>query len=175
MGAMEADPLQVVAVETERYVARGGWDQPARLFALVPTHELAASAPSLDGAAEAGPQDLSAVEQDGFDPGDDLQGALLRIMWPDAVHGVALSIERIVLPPAAEADLADGDSIELLQNHPERKDVRLVVAVLRGGQSICLLRQRAYDSDDMVAMSPDLASGLAEALAATLSEDAPQR
>ena len=101
---MHADPLQTVAVETERYVARSGWDQPARLFALVPTHELAASAPDL-AAETQNPQDLSAVEQEGFAPGDDIQAALARIAWPAAVVGAALSIERIVVPPSAESDL----------------------------------------------------------------------
>jgi hypothetical protein len=45
--------------------------------------------------------------------------------------------------------------------------VRLLVAVLRGGGSICLLRQRAHDSDDAVATGPDIAPGLVSALTAT--------
>src|SRR6478735_8494384 len=31
------DPLTLAALDTERHVARSGWDQPVRLFALVPT------------------------------------------------------------------------------------------------------------------------------------------
>lgn len=171
---MHADPLQTVAVETERYVARSGWDQPARLFALVPTHELAASAPDL-AAETQNPQDLSGVEQEGFAPGDDIQAALARIAWPAAVVGAALSIERIVVPPSAESDLPlDPESaLRHLSTHPDRRDVRLVAAVHRDGRSLCLLRQRAYDADDMVASGPDLASSLVAALAETLHEDAP--
>jgi hypothetical protein len=46
--------------------------------------------------------------------------------------------------------------------------VRLLVAVTRDGQTRCLLRQRAHDSDDQVAMGEDLAPGLVHALRATL-------
>ena len=31
------DPLDLVALDIERHVAGGGWDQAVRLFALVPT------------------------------------------------------------------------------------------------------------------------------------------
>ena len=41
------DPLTLAALDTERHVARCGWDQPVRLFALVPTAGAArASSPS---------------------------------------------------------------------------------------------------------------------------------
>lgn len=174
MGTMETDPLQTVAVETELYVAQDGWDQPARLFALVPTRELAASAPGLDTSG-AGPDDLSAVEQDGFEVGDDIQKALARIAWPAAVRGVALSIERIVLPPGVDAGLPsdDAEALALLQVHKQRQDIRLVAAAHRDGRSVCVLRQRAHDSDDMVATGDNLAPGLLAALEATLLDDRP--
>ena len=38
--------------------------------------------------------------------------------------------------------------------------MRLLVAVLRDGESICLLRQREHDTDDAVAMGQDIAPGL---------------
>ncbi len=170
------DPLTRVAVEVESYVAERTWDQRPRLFALVPTADLLAAT---DGAAEAGqpagddpahsPDDLSAVEQD-WDPGADLESELARIAWPESVAGVALAIERIVVPPAAERDLPpDPDAaLAALAAHPDRRDVRLVAAVTRAGARTCLLRQRAYDSADMVASGPEIASGLLDALAATL-------
>ena len=52
--------------------------------------------------------------------------------------------------------------------HPGRQDVRLLVAVTRDGQSRCLLRQRANDSDDKVALGDEIAPGLVHALTATL-------
>ena len=171
----ERDGLREVAVETERYVARDGWDQSARLFALVPTSELAGSAPGLSFRT-AGPDDLSAVEQEGFEERGDVQQALGRIAWPQAVLGVALAVERLVVPPAAERDLPDDPTAALqrLQDHPDRRDVRLLAAGHRDGRRLCLLRQRAHDSDDLVATGPDLAPGLLAALAATLQEDLPR-
>jgi hypothetical protein len=44
------------------------------------------------------------------------------------------------------------------------------VAVTRDGQSRCLLRQRAHDSDDQVASGEDIAPGLVHALRATLQD-----
>jgi hypothetical protein len=78
----------------------------------------------------------------------------------------------MVVPPEAERDLPSrsADAVEALASHPDRKDVRLVVAVLRDGASICLLRQRDHDSDDAVATGRDIAPGLVEALRATLSD-----
>ncbi|MFN8097331.1 MAG: PPA1309 family protein [Dermatophilaceae bacterium] len=177
------DTLTRVAVEVESYVAQLGWDQRPRLFALVPTAELLAVADDVARGGSAagaegdrpvaedgqGPDDLSAVEQE-WSPGTDLEAALARIAWPESVAGVALAIERIVVPPEAEHDLP-GDpeaAMAALAAHPDRRDVRLVAAVTRGAARTCLLRQRAYDSADMVATGPEIASGLLNALAATL-------
>ena len=42
-----SEALAAALIEVERHVGRSGWDQPARLFALVPTAELIAAEPSL--------------------------------------------------------------------------------------------------------------------------------
>ena len=57
--------------------------------------------------------------------------------WPEAVAGVALAVERIVVPPEAERDLPDNpeEAVDVLAAHPDRRDVRLLVAVLRDGRS----------------------------------------
>jgi hypothetical protein len=76
------------------------------------------------------------------------------------------------VPPEAERDLpvhAEA-AVDALATHPLRQDVRLLVAVTRDGQSRCLLRQRAHDTDDQVAMGEDLAPGLVHALRATLQD-----
>jgi hypothetical protein len=88
------------------------------------------------------------------------------------VEGVALAVERLVVPPDAERDLpADPDqAAAALAAHPDRKDVRLLVAVLRDGESTCLLRQRDHDTDDKVASGSDIAPGLVQALRATLQD-----
>lgn len=171
--AVADDALREVAVETERHVARAGWDQPVRLFALVDTRDLASRAPDL-APADAPEGALSAVEQEGFG-GPDLQTSLARIAWPDAVLGCALAVERVVVPPEAQRDLPEDPraALDALAAHPGRRDVRLLAAVHRDGRHVCLLRQRAHDDDDMVAVGPTLAAGLVEALGQSLRADAP--
>jgi hypothetical protein len=168
------DPLAIAALDTERHVAAAGWDQPARLFALVRTEDLLAREPHLR--AQMGPADLAegaltAIEQDGLPATSSLETLIGRLAWPDEVDGCALAVERMVVPPDAERDLPQRpeDAVDALAAHPDRQDVRLLVAVLRDGRSICLLRQRAHDSDDAVATGKDIAPGLVEALRATLA------
>lgn len=165
----EDDPLLRAAVDAERHVARAGWDQPPRLFALVRTTQLREKEPDL--VAELGPEDgYTAVEQEGLPPTSDLESMLGRLAWPDEVDGVALSIERLVVPPEAERDLPPDaqEATDRLAAHPDRKDVRLLAAALRDGRRTCLLRQRDHDSDDAVAVGNDIAPGLTHALAMTL-------
>jgi len=168
------DPLAVAALDTERHVATAGWDQPARLFALVRTADLLEREPQLR--EQMGPADLAegaftAIEQEGLPATSSLETLLGRIAWPDEVDGCAFAIERMVVPPDAERDLParrPEDAVDHLASHPDRKDVRLLVAVLRDGSAICLLRQRDHDRDDAVATGKDIAPGLVEALKATL-------
>lgn len=160
-------------MDTESHVARLGWDQPPRLFALVRTDLLREREPSLSAQLQEAEDDgYTAVEQEGLPPTSDLESLLGRVAWPEEVDGVALAIERIVVPPEAERDLPDDPeaAAEHLAAHPERKDVRLLAACLRDGRSICLLRQREHDSDDAVAVGQDIAPGLTHALAMTLKD-----
>lgn len=165
--------LGVCAVDTERHVAAAGWDQPPRLFAIARNADLLDREPALAGQlAGADPEALSAIEQEGLPRTSSLESLLGRLAWPDEVDGVALSVERIVVPPEAERDLPEDPekATEQLAAHPDRQDVRLLVAVLRDGQAICLLRQRANDSDDKVAIGNEIAPGLVHALRATLQD-----
>jgi hypothetical protein len=169
---LAADPLSVAALDTERHVAGAGWDQQARLFALVRTADLLVREPHLK--AQLGPADLAdgaltAIEQEGLPATSSLETLLGRLAWPDEVDGCAFAIERMVVPPDAERELAvhSEAAVEALAKHPDRRDVRLLVAVLRDGSSISLLRQREHDSDDAVAVGRDIAPGLVEALKAS--------
>jgi hypothetical protein len=166
-------PLVTSALETERHVAAAGWDQPPRLFALVRTSDLLEREPHLRGQMDdSDAEGLTAIEQENLPRTSSLESLLGRLAWPGDVDGVALAVERIVVPPEAERDLPDNpeQATEALASHPERKDVRLLVAVLRDGESTCLLRQRDHDSDDKVAMGSDIAPGLVHALGATLQD-----
>jgi hypothetical protein len=169
------DPLAIAALDTERHVAASGWDQPPRLFALVHTADLLAREPHLR--SQMGPADLAegaltAIEQEGLQATSSIETLVGRIAWPEEVDGCAFAIERMVVPPDAERDLPGRpeEAVEALAAHPDRKDVRLLVAVLRDGESTCLLRQREHDSDDRVAMGRDIAPGLVHALSATMQD-----
>jgi hypothetical protein len=88
------------------------------------------------------------------------------------VDGCALSVERLMLPPQAEAGLPTGaeDAAAYAAAHPDREDVRIVVGVLRDGSVDTVLRLRSQDRDDAVVFGPELVPGLARALAATFEE-----
>ncbi|MEV0477892.1 PPA1309 family protein, partial [Streptomyces prunicolor] len=104
---MAANPLTRAVLEIDEYAAGLGWDQPARLFALVDTARLRAQEPGL--AAQLGLQEESAtvgltpIEQEEIPAGKPLDEFLGTIAWPDAVAGCALTVERLMLPPSAEA------------------------------------------------------------------------
>ena len=163
--------LREVVREIEEHVAGQGWDQPARLFALVPTVQLLAHEPSLAPVLGVPPDEaITPVEQEELPPAASVEELLAGLSWPDSVAGVALAVERAVLPPSAEHGLpADPEAaLAVLADHPDREDVRLVVAVLRDGTRECALRARSHDVPDAVLTGPDLVPGLAQALAATL-------
>jgi hypothetical protein len=163
-----SDNLVAALVEVERHVGRYGWDQPARLFALVNTSELIAAEPSL---AEqlTGPEDgYSSIEQEDFRPGEDLAETLAGIAWPETVAGCILAVERAFLPADAEEELPeDPDAAALaVAAHPRRLDLRVIVGVTRDGASHGLARVRGEDGD--LLGGADLVPALAAALAHTL-------
>lgn len=169
------DPLSIAALDTERHVGSAGWDQPPRLFALVPTAELLTREPQLAAGLTVSDQiegALTAIEQEDLPDTDSIESLLGQIAWPDTVVGCAIVVERLVVPPEAERDLpADHEAaVAELAGHPDRRDVRLLAAATRDGASICLLRQREHDSDDRVATGSDIAPGLVAALRATLTD-----
>jgi hypothetical protein len=83
-------------------------------------------------------------------------------------------VERLMLPPSAEAAIPDGlDEAALaawVAEHPDRQEVRMTVGVLRDGTRDSALRLREKDTPTEVLTGPDLVPGLAEALAATFED-----
>lgn len=171
--------LAAAVVEIERHVATGGWDGPVRVFALVRTADALDAEPALAGqlppevlvAATTDPEHLTSVEQEGLPAADDLEQLLGSIAWPPAVHGAAVTVERVVLPPGAEDDLPTDpeQAVQALLDHPGREDVRLAVGVLRTGEAWAAIRQRSADSDAQVGQGPDVVPGLVDALRATFA------
>lgn len=165
--------------EVDRHLAAGGWDQPPRLFALVKTADLLESEPALAeslGLATAPGDDegLTPVEQDSLPAGEPLDEWLAGIGWPAEVFGCALAQEVLALPPSVEADMPDDagtDTVEWAASHPLRREVRMLVGVLRDGSRTSILRIRASaGADDDLVTGDDLVPLLADALAATLAD-----
>ncbi len=163
--------LAAAVVEIERHAAAAGWDQPARLFALVETAQIAAREPQL--ADSLGDGTLTAVEQDGLTPEASIEEQLATIIWPDTVHGCAALVERFVLPSDVEADLPDDaeEAAAYVAEHPDRQEVRIVAAATRTGASYCALRLRAHDDDASVLTGPALVPVLVDLVRATLEEE----
>jgi hypothetical protein len=162
--------LATAVLEIERHAAEAGWDQPARLFALVETARLAEREPQL--ADSLGDAPLTPIEQDAAAAGSPLEDQLTGITWPATVHGCAAMVERVVLPPDVEALLPEEPerAASFVAEHPDRQEVRIVAAATRTGASYCALRLRSHDDDASVLTGPDLVPGLLELVRATLEE-----
>lgn len=165
------DALTAALMEVERHIGRVGWDQPARLFALVRTADLIRTEPHLAQAlnAEARPDDaFSSIEQDTWTGGEDVAQALGHIMWPDTVEGCVLAVERAFLPADAEADIPPDpqEAERYVAEHPRREDIRVVAGVLRTGEQQSVARLRT--SPDELLAGPELAPGISQMLHTTL-------
>ena len=176
--SLDVDPALAAAVlEIESHIAAEGWDQPARLYALVDTAELVerepalAAAMGLDAASAAG--SYTPVEQELSGPGRPLEEVLESISWPSGVSGCAAVVERLVLPPDADGQVPDDPrrAEEFAREHPDRQEVRIVAGATRGGATYCALRLRAHDDAASVVGGTDLVPGLLHLLAATLEEE----
>ena len=174
---LDTDPALAAAVlEIESHIAESGWDQPARLYALVDTAALVereptlAAAMGLDDASEQG--SLTPVEQDQLAPDQPLESVLESIVWPSGVTGCAAVVERLVLPPDADAEIPEDPARaeEYAREHPDRQEVRIVAGATRGGSTYCALRLRAHDDAQSVVGSTDLVPALLELLRSTLDE-----
>ncbi len=165
--------------EIETHVAQGGWDGPPRVFAIIRTKEalettpeLATQMPELLVQLEANELSMLSIEQEGLPDTETLEELLGSLTWPSTVHGAGIVVERVMVPPEAEAQMpADLDeALAFLHDHPQREDVRLAVGVLRDGPSWCAIRTRRHDDASKVATGPDLVPGLVAGLRATFED-----
>ncbi|HEV2890250.1 MAG TPA: PPA1309 family protein [Frankiaceae bacterium] len=162
--------LAAIVTEIERHHVEEGWDQPPRLYALVTTRTLLENEPQLaEMLAGSDPEGLTPVEQEPFE--DDVAEVLARIEWPEAVTGCALVNEVFLLPDGAVAERPEGtDETAWAEAHPDRRDVRIAVAVVRGGERASVLRIRGRDGEeDEVVTAPDLVPNLSAALLDTFA------
>ncbi|MGB0101085.1 MAG: PPA1309 family protein [Nocardioides sp.] len=175
---LDIDPALASAVlEIESHTSGGGWDQPARLYALVDTRALVerepalASAMGLDESSAQG--SLTPIEQDELAPGQLLENVLESIVWPAEVTGCAAVVERLVLPPTVDTDIPEdpASAEEFAREHPDRQEVRIVAGATRAGATYCALRLRAHDDDQSVVGGADLVPQLLQLLGTTLEEE----
>lgn len=167
--------LEEVVLDLERHSAALGWDASPKLYALVESGVLLEQDPELAtdlGLAE-GTETIAALEQPPLPESARVEDALATILWPEAVAGCALVLERVVLPPEAEDELPEDEAtaVTWAAEHPAREEVRMVVGVLRDGSRYSALRLRKHDTDDEVLAGEDLVPALAEALAITLEPE----
>lgn len=180
---MSDDPTALAAalMEIERFVRHSGWDQPARLFALVETDIIVSSDPALAerlglrGTADGAPEGaLTSIEQDDFHAGEDLAETLAKIAWPVSVAGCALVVERSFLPSSAEDDVPDDPvaAADFVARHPERDDIRVVAGAMRSPACQHALVRLRTSQDLLVGeqLAPALTEALAQTLAVTVEE-----
>jgi hypothetical protein len=168
--------LEQTVRELDIYVSADGWDQPTRLFAVADTQLLITREPALR--AQLGDEVDSAawttIEQEQLPPHADLDELLQGLTWPASVEGVAVSAERVMVPPDAAGDLSGDRGLARLEaaGHPRRHELRVTMAVLRSGERCTVLRLREHDSPQLVVVGEDLVSGLGDLLLHTLTSDA---
>ena len=171
--------LRATVEEIEHHVAADGWDQAARLYALVPTAQLLAREPHLADALGLDPDtaedSLTPIEQEAVESHGQLEDLLATMSWPLEVVGCVAAVERVVLPSEVDDELPDdpGEAAAYAASHPLRQEVRMVAGVTRTGSTFCALRMRAHDEAQSVVAGPDLVPGLIELLRTTLEEEPP--
>lgn len=166
---MASEQLTALVKEVETHVSSAGWDQPSRLYSLVWTEELLRQEPQLAGQlGSAPPGSITPIEQPPLQ--QELTEVLPHIVWEDGVLGCALVHEVVILPgDIGEHPPDDVDPNEWASAHPERRDARVVVAVMRDGQRASCIRVRGRpDEEDEFVVDDDLVPGLVQALAETL-------
>lgn len=164
--------LRAVVSEIENGAARVGWDRPPSIYALVPTAQLMTTPEvpadvlaDLETAWDGSDSHLSAILQESV-AGDELEELLPKLAWPDSVWGAALTVERVIVPPAVEEAAPEDpdEALAFISNHPLATDVRLTIGVTREGDSWCAIRTRAFDDAGNVGTGETLVPSLVEAL-----------
>lgn len=148
------EALKSVVAEVEQHVAREGWDQPVRLFALMRTVDVLASHPDLRLIPD---MEYTSLEQE--IGSQDIAELLAVIEWDQQVVGAVIAAERIVADSTADASSAPSD----------RHEVRMVCAALRNGSTASALRYREHDDPALVAFGENIVPQLTDALLASFA------
>ncbi|MFC3997227.1 PPA1309 family protein [Nocardiopsis sediminis] len=169
--------IREVVMDIERHASGQGWDQPIRVYALVPTADLVGREPALAEmlgvSGEVGADELTPVEQEPLPSDMAFEEALGRMAWPETVAGCALVMERLVVKGSDETLTPPGDADpgEWARRQDGAEEIRMVAGVLRDGGRHSALRMRSHDSDEQVLHGEDLVPALTSALALTFEEE----
>ena len=168
--APRVDPALAAAVlEIEAHIAEAGWDQPARLYALVDTADAAsrrepalAAAMGLDDAVGAGVADAGRAGRS-CPPDKPLETVLEsdhvarrgdRLRRRGRAAGAAAGRRRRRSPTTRPRPRSTP------REHPDRQEVRIVAGATRAGSTYCALRLRAARRRPVGAWAaPDLVPG----------------
>lgn len=172
--------LITAIIEIEQLANESGWDQSPQLYALVKTTKImdkldflsADERQTLAQSIATNPEHLFSIYQDQLEnPIEKLH----TVYFDDEVDGVAVVMERIMIPADAEEEIPQEVQArdKYLLSHPKREDMRMAVGVLRSGESWCAIRSRSHDEDKLVAQGPNLVPELIEALGQTLKAENP--
>ena len=162
-------PLRQAVLEIAGDVEAGGWDQPARLFSLINAVEIMATNPHLiDDLPDE--EFYIPVEQEIPLEGQ-IEEFLAGICWPTAVEGCVLVMERLTLPPEAEAALPDdpAEAAAYVSQHPDRSEMRIIAGVLRDRSEHAAVRARVPEEAPLLE-GPGLLPGLIQLLHSTFSD-----
>ncbi|OKL46108.1 hypothetical protein BSR29_02465 [Boudabousia liubingyangii] len=184
--ALGVDPqavaLALAVKEIEKEASRNGWDHAPTVYALVPSKDLLEDPQLPEGYRDylepqlaANPAHLTAVIQEDLSSADVME-TLGYLAWPEQVAGMAVTLERVSVPPEVEAQAPEDaeEAARFFAEHPDRDEVRICAGVLRTGQQWCALRARSHDDDDSVVESSDLIPDLTAALLATFEPEGPE-
>lgn len=172
--------LITAVIELEQLANETGWDQSPQLYALVKTREIIDKLTfltdeehqALTQTTLVNPEHLFSIYQDQMDnPIEKLH----TVYFDEEVAGVALVMERIMIPADAETAIPEEEQArdQYLLSHHQREDIRMAVGVLRSGETWCAIRSRSHDDDKLVAQGPTLIPEVIKALAETLKPENP--
>ena len=164
--------LDQLALDIERQVAGAGWDQPppCSRSSRPPTCCAASpSSPPSSASRDDVPGGLTPVDQGELPDAPQPRRAARchRLAGRGARHRAGRRApDGAARGRAASMPQDESEALRWLAEHPERQEVRIVVAVLRDGSRASALRMRAHDHEQSVLTGADLVPGLAEALSA---------
>lgn len=152
-------------------MARFGWGHAPSLYAPIVTRALLNQpglpvdiAAQMRGGRDDSEEHLPTIVQEDLAE-DEFEEMLVRLAWSSQAQGAALTVERLVVPPEVKEQAPEDPEgvLKFISDHPSGTSVCLAVGALCSGESRCVLRMKAFDSDDKVRQGSNLLPNLVKA------------